>query len=159
MPLKICRWGLGFCGCTGIIVAAHQVRLSGFSMQNSLWKRPELVFTASSLLELTAALDDGQTFFITDDSQQEKLQKLPWLRVIDSNCARNIEAIMAVSGKAARYVGVGGLCRPRCGTGLRSRCRPTAFADSDISIDLVYQCRPQRAQIRRKIQGQQNPGP
>ncbi len=56
-------------------------------MQNSLWKRPELVFTASSLLELTAALDDGQTFFITDDSQQEKLQKLPWLRVIDSNCA------------------------------------------------------------------------
>lgn len=77
-------------------------------MQNSLWKRPELVFTASSLLELTAALDDGQTFFITDDSQQEKLQKLPLLRVIDSNCTRNIEAIMAVSGKAARYVGVGG---------------------------------------------------
>ena len=77
-------------------------------MQNSLWKRPELVFTASSLLELTAVLDDDQTFFITDDSQRERLQNLQLLHVIDSNCARNIEAILAVSGKAVRYVGVGG---------------------------------------------------
>ncbi|HNS08230.1 MAG TPA: hypothetical protein PKN29_00955 [Candidatus Ozemobacteraceae bacterium] len=91
-------------------------------MQNSLWKRPELVFTASSLLELTAVLDDDQTFFITDDSQRERLQNLQLLHVIDSNCARNIEAILAVSGKAVRYVGVGGLCRSRCGAGLRSCC-------------------------------------
>jgi len=52
-------------------------------MQNSLWKRPELVFTASSLLELTAVLDDDQTFFITDDSQRERLQNLQLLHVIN----------------------------------------------------------------------------